>query len=61
MQSSDVVIAGAGRTAVGAFSGAFGSIPAHDLGAAVCAGLVFAAGAAVITVRGARDLAGEQA
>jgi len=35
--------------------------PPHDLGAAVCAGLVFAAGAAVITVRGARDLAGEQA
>jgi hypothetical protein len=34
--------------------------PPHDLGAAVCAGLVFAAGAAVITVRGARDLAGEE-
>jgi acetyl-CoA C-acetyltransferase len=37
MQSSDVVIAGAGRTAVGAFNGAFGSTPAHDLGAAVVA------------------------
>ena len=35
--------------------------PPHDLGAAICAGLVFAAGAAVITVRGARDLADEQA
>jgi hypothetical protein len=35
--------------------------PPHDVGAAVCAGLVFAAGAAVITVRGARDLAGEDA
>ena len=34
--------------------------PPHDLGAAVCAGLVFAAGAAVITVRGARDLVGEE-
>ena len=34
--------------------------PPHDLGAAVCAGLVFAAGAAVITVRGARDTADEQ-
>jgi hypothetical protein len=34
--------------------------PSHDLGAAICAGLVFAAGAAVITVRGARDQAGEQ-
>jgi acetyl-CoA C-acetyltransferase len=37
MQSSDVVIAGAGRTAVGAFNGAFASTPAHDLGAAVVA------------------------
>jgi hypothetical protein len=34
--------------------------PPHDLGAAICAGLVFAAGAAVITVRGARDLPDEQ-
>jgi acetyl-CoA C-acetyltransferase len=37
MQSSDVVIVGAGRTAVGAFNGAFASTPAHDLGAAVVA------------------------
>jgi len=29
--------------------------PAHDLGAALCAGLVFTAGIAVITIRGARD------
>ena len=29
--------------------------PPHDLGAAICAGVVFAAGAAGITVRGARD------
>jgi hypothetical protein len=35
--------------------------PSHDLGAAICAGLVFATGVVVITVRGARDLAGEQA
>jgi hypothetical protein len=35
--------------------------PPHDLGAAICAGLVFAAGVAVITVRGARDPAGERA
>jgi hypothetical protein len=35
--------------------------PPHDLGAAICAGLVFAAGVAVITVRGARDLPDEQA
>jgi hypothetical protein len=33
--------------------------PPHDLGAALCAGLVFAAGLAVITVRGARDPVGE--
>jgi hypothetical protein len=33
--------------------------PPHDLGAAVCAGLVFAAGIALITVRGARDRPGE--
>jgi hypothetical protein len=33
--------------------------PPHDPGAAICAGLVFALGLAVITVRGARDPAGE--
>ncbi len=33
--------------------------PPHDRGAALCAALVFAAGAAVITVRGARDSAHE--
>lgn len=33
--------------------------PAHDLGAALCAGLVFACGLAVFTVRGARDRADE--
>jgi hypothetical protein len=33
--------------------------PPHDLGAAICAGLVFVAGIAVITVRGARDPVGE--
>ena len=35
--------------------------PPHDVGAALCAGLVFAAGMVVITVRGARDPAGEEA
>jgi acetyl-CoA C-acetyltransferase len=34
MQTTDVVIAGAVRTAVGAFNGAFANIPAHELGAA---------------------------
>jgi hypothetical protein len=33
--------------------------PPHDPGAAICAGLVFALGLAVVTVRGARDPAGE--
>jgi hypothetical protein len=33
--------------------------PPHDLGAAICAGLVFATGVAAITVRGARDVASE--
>jgi hypothetical protein len=33
--------------------------PPHDLGAAICAGLVFTLGIAVITIRGARDPAGE--
>jgi hypothetical protein len=33
--------------------------PPHDLGAAICAGLVFIVGLAVITMRGARDPAGE--
>ncbi len=31
--STDIVIASAARTAVGSFTGAFGSTPAHDLGA----------------------------
>jgi hypothetical protein len=33
--------------------------PPHDLGAALCAASVFTAGAAVITVRGARDRIGD--
>jgi len=33
--------------------------PAHDLGAAICAGLVFTVGVAVFAVRGARDRADE--
>jgi hypothetical protein len=33
--------------------------PSHDVGAAICAGLVFAAGMVAITVRGARDPVGE--
>jgi hypothetical protein len=33
--------------------------PPHDLGAAICAGLVFTAGLAIFAVRGARDRADE--
>ncbi len=33
--------------------------PPHDLAAAACAGLVFAAAVILITLRGARDPAGE--
>lgn len=33
--------------------------PPHDVGAAICGGLVFAAGMVAITVRGARDSVGE--
>src|SRR6478609_3685090 len=40
MPASDIVIAGAGRTAVGAFNGAFANTPAHQLGAAVIADVV---------------------
>jgi len=35
--------------------------PPHDLGAAICAGLVFAIGVAAFTARGARDSADERA
>ena len=34
MPATDIVIASAKRTAVGSFTGAFGSTPAHELGAA---------------------------
>ena len=35
--------------------------PPHDLGGALCAGLVFTCGVAVVTVRGARDRPGDPA
>jgi acetyl-CoA C-acetyltransferase len=35
MSSSDIVIAGAARTAVGSFNGGLSTLPAHDLGKAV--------------------------
>ena len=38
--STDIVIVAAGRTAVGSFNGAFGSTPAHELGAAVIRGVM---------------------
>jgi acetyl-CoA C-acetyltransferase len=41
---TDVVIASAGRTAVGSFLGSFANTPAHDLGAAVLEAVVARAG-----------------
>jgi acetyl-CoA C-acetyltransferase len=41
---TNVVIVAAGRTAVGSFNGAFATTPAHDLGAAVIAGIIERAG-----------------
>jgi acetyl-CoA C-acetyltransferase len=41
---TNVVIAAAGRTAVGSFNGAFASTPAHELGAAVIEAVVARAG-----------------
>ena len=41
---TNVVIASAGRTAVGSFLGSFASTPAHDLGAAMLEGIVERAG-----------------
>jgi acetyl-CoA C-acetyltransferase len=41
---TDVVIASAGRTAVGSFLGSFATTPAHDLGAAVLEAVVARAG-----------------
>ncbi|EKE44120.1 putative acyltransferase [Oceaniovalibus guishaninsula JLT2003] len=41
---TNVVIASAGRTAVGSFAGSFAATPAHELGAAVLEGVVERAG-----------------
>ena len=40
MSSTEIVIASAGRTAVGAFNGAFAGTPAHELGATVIQGVL---------------------
>ena len=40
MSASEIVIAGAARTAVGSFNGAFATTPAHDLGKTVIADLL---------------------
>ncbi len=42
--SNSIVIASAGRTAVGSFNGSFGNTPAHELGAAVIKGVLERAG-----------------
>ena len=41
---TDIVIASAARTAVGSFNGAFGAVPAHDLGATVISAVLERAG-----------------
>jgi acetyl-CoA C-acetyltransferase len=46
MPANDIVIAAAARTAVGTFNGAFGSVPAHELGAAAIAAVLQRAGVA---------------
>src|SRR6478609_8848239 len=42
--SNSIVIASAGRTAVGSFNGSFANTPAHELGAAVIKGVLERAG-----------------
>ncbi|PYE33000.1 acetyl-CoA acetyltransferase [Rhizobium sp. PP-F2F-G38] len=44
MSTPSIVIASAGRTAVGAFNGSFANTPAHELGAAVIKGVLARAG-----------------
>lgn len=44
MPNPSIVIAAAGRTAVGSFNGAFASVPAHELGALVITGALARAG-----------------
>ena len=36
MSASSIVVASAARTPVGSFNGAFGTLPAHDLGTIIC-------------------------
>lgn len=43
---TDIVIAAAARTPVGSFNGAFGSVPAHDLGTVAIKGALERAGVA---------------
>ena len=40
MSSPSIVIASAGRTAVGSFNGSFANTPAHELGIAVINGVL---------------------
>ncbi len=44
MTNPSIVIAAAGRTAVGSFNGAFANVPAHELGAAAIKGALARAG-----------------
>ena len=46
MSTPSIVIASAGRTAVGSFNGAFANTPAHELGATVISAVLARAGVA---------------
>ncbi|MCB1485857.1 MAG: acetyl-CoA C-acetyltransferase, partial [Bauldia sp.] len=46
MATSDIVITGAARTAVGAFNGSFANTPAHELGAVAIKGALERSGTA---------------
>ncbi|WP_113241727.1 acetyl-CoA C-acetyltransferase [Pararhizobium sp.] len=50
MSTPSIVIASAGRTAVGSFNGSFANTPAHELGAAVIKGVLERAGVAAAEV-----------
>ena len=52
MSSSSIVIASAGRTAVGSFNGAFATVPAHELGAAAVKGALERAGIDALALAG---------
>ena len=53
--SEEIVIVGAARTPVGSFAGAFGSVPAHELGAVAIKAALERAGFAIHQIRQKED------